>query len=105
MKAIIDLSQYKNKSELLGALVGKLGLNLKKTIDLDSLYESLIVGSEDLYIVFIHKAQLSKSLSVYFGMLTMTIEEAAETRRNLKTSTYYQEEEEQDANGTQQKSL
>lgn len=102
MKTMIDLRQYRNKSELLGAVIDKLGLDPAKVVDLDSLYENLIDGTGDTEIIFTHKSKLSKSLSVYFGMLTMTIEEVAETRRDLRTNTYYDEE---DAGGIRQKNL
>lgn len=102
MRVIIDLRQYQNKSELLDALIDELGLDPARVVDLDSLYEDLIKGSGELDIIFTHKADLSKSLSVYFGMLTMTIEEVAEARRDLRTETYYDEE---DASGIRQKDL
>lgn len=105
MKAIIDLSQYQSKSGLLESLVMKLGLDPARVADLDSLYQSLIASSGDLDIVFIHKAKLAKALSVYFGMLTMTIEEVGESRRDLKTYTYYDEEEVKDEDGTGQKNV
>lgn len=92
MKVVVDLSEYGNRNELLKKLTSAIGMDAEKVHDLDLLYENLVAGTEDLHIVFTNKLSMTKEISVFVGMLHMTIEEAMESRKNLTFDTYYYEE-------------
>lgn len=80
----------KSNQELLSSVTDAAKI---KADDLDQLYDALAVHRDELNVVFVNKSELPEEISVYFGMLGMTIEEVSETREGLKTATYYFQEE------------
>lgn len=90
MKVIVNLSEISSNAELLQAVTGPARITAE---DLDQLYEALKNSSSELNYVFVHKSGMPEELSVYFAMLSMTIEEVSEIRHDLRVSTYYYDEE------------